>query len=279
MSTELKTTAEARERMLQVVSGRTEALIDSNILRDLIHDADLAARLEQQVSELGDELSQAQHTMQFGIDALKQKNAELAAERERGERFLWNLGGCATLAAGRTPLDYDKSMALPALDDVAALLRDYLAERERVRVLEEVLRWIKEDAALRDQAFVAEVSAGCDIQRGGTLYRQVPVVIGPGKTQDQLDLEKSADRITQLKEAIIKMRASLSRIDYLLGPPNETEVSLYDADCDEDRVVEAVRRNADIVRRLEEWFLSPNPKEDVSDICRDAAALRRAGGG
>lgn len=37
--------------------------------------------------------------------------------------------------------------------------------------------------------------------------------------------------------------------------------------------------NADIVRRLVDWFMQPSPKECVSDIARDATALRRAGGG
>lgn len=59
-----------------------------------------------------------------------------------------------------------------------------------------------EDAAVRDQAFVAEVMAGCDIQRGGTLYRQVPVVVGPGKTQDQIDLESHRDIVQRLVDAL-----------------------------------------------------------------------------
>lgn len=43
--------------------------------------------------------------------------------------------------------------------------------------------------------FHDEVMAGCDIQKGDRLYRQVPVVIGPGKIQAELDAEAAQEQV------------------------------------------------------------------------------------
>jgi hypothetical protein len=71
------------------------------------------------------------------------------------------------------------------------------AERNKAR---EDLGWMTRD---RDDLAgrLADVHAGCDIQRGDTLYRQVKVVIGPGKTQDQIEI----DRLT--KEYLLRAQA------------------------------------------------------------------------
>ena len=39
----------------------------------------------------------------------------------------------------------------------------------------------------------------------------------------------------------IKLSHIISKIDYLMGEPNDMEVSLYDFDCDEDRVYDRVK--------------------------------------
>lgn len=48
-------------------------------------------------------------------------------------------------------------------------------------------------------------------------------------------------RIRILEKAVIQLSAALSRIDYALGEPNEMQVSEYDIDYDEERVVRRVR--------------------------------------
>jgi len=40
----------------------------------------------------------------------------------------------------------------------------------------------------------------------------------------------------------IKLSAALSRIDYIIGAPNEYQICQYDADCDEDGVVKRVEK-------------------------------------
>ena len=58
----------------------------------------------------------------------------------------------------------------------------------------------------RERADAAEMklgdyAAGCDIQRGDTLYRQVEVVIGPGKTVHELKAEAAESALTAAQDA------------------------------------------------------------------------------
>ena len=43
-----------------------------------------------------------------------------------------------------------------------------------------------------------------------------------------------------LRAGCIQYARTISRIDYALGEPNEMECSLYDVDCDDERVIEQV---------------------------------------
>lgn len=51
--------------------------------------------------------------------------------------------------------------------------------------------------------------------------------------------------------ALIEQSAALSRIDYLLAPPNDQEISLYDVDHDAERVIAAVAALLPLKERLD----------------------------
>ncbi len=57
------------------------------------------------------------------------------------------------------------------------------------------------ELAVKFEMFHAEVMAGCDIQKGDKLYRQFPVVIGPGKIQAELNVETLQERVIGLVSA------------------------------------------------------------------------------
>jgi len=59
-------------------------------------------------------------------------------------------------------------------------------------------------------------------------------------------------RATCLVCALIENNASLSRIDYICGPPNEMEVSGYDVHCEPELVIKNVERLVDELRRERE---------------------------
>lgn len=60
--------------------------------------------------------------------------------------------------------------------------------------------------------------------------------------------------IRGLRAALIKQGAALSRINYLLGPPNEMECSVYDVYPSEEMVVEDVEKLIKYLNRIApEW--------------------------
>lgn len=59
-----------------------------------------------------------------------------------------------------------------------------------------------------------DVLAGCDIERGGKLYRQVEVVKGPGKTQTEIELDETKAALELRKE---KTKAILDELAQMLA--------------------------------------------------------------
>lgn len=98
---------------------------------------------------------------------------------------------------------------------------------------------------------LGDILAGCDIQRGETLYRQVPVVLGPGITADQIEVSRlqkvvqsvneicststvpAEEALSQAEKALcliaVKVRTALSA-----PPPVETQ----EKSCTHDRLAE-----------------------------------------
>jgi len=48
------------------------------------------------------------------------------------------------------------------------------------------------------EGFMGDVLAGCDVQRGARLFRQVEVVIGPGKTRAEIRVAALERRVASL---------------------------------------------------------------------------------
>lgn len=64
------------------------------------------------------------------------------------------------------------------------------------------------------------------------------------KAELESKVNEQAEEIVRLRQACIEMSRTISHIDYLMGPPNEMNCSLYDVDVSEERVVAAVGRMA-----------------------------------
>ena len=88
------------------------------------------------------------------IDALK---AEVERLRASVDRLLWNLAGCSTIACSKTPTEFNREWAKPALHEVNELAKEYQdlkAEVERLRKSRD--EW-QETAAKEQQAkYMAE---------------------------------------------------------------------------------------------------------------------------
>lgn len=70
-----------------------------------------------------------------------------------------------------------------------------------------------EDQHIRDlESFRGDVLAGCDISRGDRLYRQVEVVIGPGKTRDQLECERLRAELDDAHKRLASLRQTVYRL-------------------------------------------------------------------
>ena len=96
---------------------------------------------------------------------------------------------------------------------------DFTSEDEVIYRLDELEALAHAAYALRDEevanltvdlkreqylhnSYRMDIAAGCDISRGDKLYRQVEVVIGPGKTKDQLKVEELKQRLHLFEEDV-----------------------------------------------------------------------------
>jgi len=88
--------------------------------------------------------------------------------------------------------------------DVATFKQVAHFHAARVAELEADNRAMQQEAdeteAERDalEGFMGDVLAGCDIQRGARLFRQVEVVIGPGKTRAEIRVAALERRVASL---------------------------------------------------------------------------------
>ena len=107
--------------------------------------------------------------------------------------------------------DYYKQLAEEWLNEAAKLRVEAATFKQvahfhaaRVAELEADNRAMQQEAdemeAERDalEGFMGDVLAGCDIQRGARLFRQVEVVIGPGKTRAEIRVAALERRVADL---------------------------------------------------------------------------------
>lgn len=67
------------------------------------------------------------------------------------------------------------------------------------------------------ESFHCDVIAGCDISKGSQgLFRQCRVIIGPGKTQDQIDLEIVCKELGQIQTELVTARAKCDALTAVL---------------------------------------------------------------
>ncbi len=157
-----------------------KAAMDANLLRVEARVAELEAdnrAMQQEADELEARLSEAEGAItgylgraDFAESQLKEAEQSLLATKN-------------ALSGTQQVRDYYKQLAEEWLNEAAKLAeRAEQAERERGDI----------------EGFMGDVLAGCDIQRGARLFRQVEVVIGPGKTRAEIRVAALERRVAAL---------------------------------------------------------------------------------
>lgn len=84
------------------------------------------------------------------------------------------------------------------------------------------------------ETFKAEILAGCDIQRGSVLYRQVPVVIGPGITQAEIELKKAKKKLHLLRSGKVWGEWSSGDMPYIWRTDRHEHEMEFDVALEEE---------------------------------------------
>ncbi len=215
-------------QMARSVEDETAAEIDTLREENRILRAQWLARNEENQAEL----AECEDTEE-GDNELAEREAKL---REEVYAQAWNLGGISVLATSRTMQDYDQTMARPALNEVAALLKDYDTLRARVAELEarEKFRDLAAEVDTGEpvdvllmrtlSARVAELEAkiadavfscpGCGRHDFGFFASQIKAACGPCRTRAEVAEAREAQHLADIK-------ALMGVLDDLLNDPND----------------------------------------------------------
>lgn len=173
------------------------------------------------------------------ISQLTDENAQLRADLARVtaerdgyrsdiDRYTWNLAGCDTIASGwGKPGDYNKEMALPALDSVSRMAQDLAALRARVADLEAdaSLHWITEEEVRQSRARVAELVAA--LRELHWRFKDIPDgcdhSVGVCWCSEIAALDKAAGLLARAESASPAEHPDTERLDWLEAQPSKYE--------------------------------------------------------
>lgn len=139
---------------------------------------------------------------------LERVTAERDGYRSDIYRYTWNLAGCDTIASGwGKPGDYNKEMALPALDSVSRMAQDLATLRARIAELEAALRDMR-DACKGEPAMNHQKYDALGIRVNNLLTRAESAT--PAKHPDTVRLdwleEAPSERLADVRRIIWQQR-------------------------------------------------------------------------